>query len=157
MKNLEEQLDKEIKNWDGMERRLACQGCSTVYAKLLRSEKFNLDNHKELFRLNYQKASKRSFYLLIVVVLFALLMSFKFRSDFELRYIKNLEDSNKSLQEVIYSLNDLVNDIDSINSKINFSEDDLDKKILSIQKDIEKTQKVLRELQNKVNSKRSKK
>ena len=141
-------MQEEIEDWDGIERRHTCQGCSAIYAKLLRSEKFNLEGHKELYKLNYQKVSKKSFYFLIVVMAFAFILSFKFRSDFELRYIDSLEQSNKELQSVIFGLNDLIDNIDTINKKIIYSEEDLKNKIKAIQSEVNTTKKAIEKLQS---------
>lgn len=157
MENLEEQLREEIiDDWDGLERRHACQGCSDVYSKLIKSEKYNLRTHKDLYTQNYSKISKKSFYVAIILIAFFFVLSHKFRSDFEIRYIKSLETANSKLQSVVYNLKDLITSINSINQRLAYSEEDIDKKIEKIQNEIQDTQKTLDDLQLKVNSKRSK-
>lgn len=152
----EKQLEEEKDNWNGIERRLSCQGCSAIYSKLLRSEKLNLQSHKEIYKLNYRKLSKRTFYFFVVVVVFSFFLSFKFRSDFEYRYISSLESSNKELQKVIFGLDDLINTMESVNKKIIFSEEDFEDKIKELRKEVDKTQEGLTELQEKLKSKKEK-
>lgn len=141
----------DFSSWDGLDRRKTCQGCSSVYSKLLKSEKLNISSHKELFDLYQKKLSKRDFTIAMVIISFLFFLSFKFRNDFELRYINSLEIANKSIQEVIYNLKDLINSIDTINKRIIFNEEgDTEKEIKLLQKNLDDTQKVLKILKNQI-------
>lgn len=87
----------------------------------------------------------------MVIISFLFFLSFKFRNDFELRYINSLEVANKSIQEVIYNLKDLISSIDTINKRIIFNkEGDIEKEIKLLQKNLDDTQKVLKTLKNQI-------
>lgn len=144
----EKNIDSSL--WDGIDRRKTCQGCSSVYAKLLKSEKLNITSHRELFELYQKKLSKRDFIIAVIIIAFLFTLSFKVKSDFELRYISGLETANKSIQGVIYSLNDLIESIEKINQKIIFKEENFDNKIKRIQKNIDETQNTLKTLKKQV-------